>query len=37
MNSRELSRFDAFKGSSSYGSNNVNDFKPLTGTVKTKA
>ncbi len=37
MNSRELSRFDALKGSSSFGINNVNDFKPALGTTKTKA
>ena len=37
MNSRELARFDALKGASSFGINNVNDFKPLTGTIKTKA
>ncbi len=37
MNSRELSRFDALKGSSTFGINNANDFKPLTGTIKTKA
>lgn len=37
MNARELARFDALKGASSFGSNNVNDFKPASGTAKTKA
>ena len=37
MNSRESARFDAFKGASSFGLNNVNDFKPASGTTKTKA
>ena len=36
MNAREQARFDAFKGSSSFGINNVNDFKPASGTTKTK-
>lgn len=36
MNSREQARFDAFKGASSFGINNVNDFKPASGTTKTK-
>ena len=37
MNARESARFDAFKGASNFGINNLEDFKPLSGTIKTKA
>ena len=37
MNSRELARFDALKGAICFGINNVNDFKPTSGTTKMKS
>ena len=37
MNARESARFDAFKGASNFGINNLEDFQPLSGTIKTKA